>query len=68
MKYCKKCNKEFEKKEESYKGLCFSCYQDYLYDKIDHMGNDNYNIKSHSESIFEKIKNIIKKIFNNEQK
>lgn len=61
MNYCKKCNKIIEKKEETYKGLCFDCYREFLFEKIEHIGDDEYETKFFSEN---NLKTIIKAIKN----
>lgn len=59
MKYCKNCQKELEKKEETFKdGICFECYQKYLLDKARKLSRGEYiEIKEH------KILNFFKKHF-----
>lgn len=38
MQYCKNCNNLIDPNTETDHGLCLLCYQEYLYDKIDHLG------------------------------
>ena len=69
MYYCNKCNKEVDNKKDLYKGLCQSCYHDYLIEKIENLGNpeflekdkNNFSIKNSIKEIFEKIKDFFGK-------
>lgn len=63
MNYCKKCNKIIEKKEETYKGLCFDCYREYLFEKIEYIGDDEYVAKFFPENKLKKFLKAIKKFF-----
>lgn len=59
-KICKKCNKMLKTNEETYDGLCLNCYQNYLFEKVEHLG-ERIPKKESSLSIF------FKKIFHFKQ-
>ncbi len=50
MKNCKNCNKLFEVKEETFHGLCWPCYESYLYDKIEHWGEKQFESENFLET------------------
>ena len=60
MYYCKKCNKEVETKKDLYKGLCEKCYLEYLFDKVEKLGTQEYTLE---ENTFFSIKNLLNDIF-----
>jgi DNA-directed RNA polymerase subunit M/transcription elongation factor TFIIS len=63
MKYCKNCKKIIEPKEDNYNGLCLNCYKEYLFEKIEHIGDNQYNFKSNQKKKPKNFINFLKKFF-----
>lgn len=61
MKYCKNCKKIIEDSEETYRDMCLKCYQEYLYEKIEHLGEGPIVFEPYPKE--NNFKNFIKKIF-----
>lgn len=57
MRYCEKCNKQIKPGQETYRGLCLKCYEDYLLKKIELIGTDEY------EFSFRRSRNYFKEAF-----
>lgn len=60
LKYCKKCKSIIHSKEETYHGLCFNCYKEYLYEKIEKM-REEPNKPKKKMHFWAFIKNFLKK-------
>ena len=68
MYTCKKCGKMVENKDKLCKGLCFDCYYQYLFDKI-----ENYRLERQKPTIYKEKKpnrliSFIKKLFKRKEK
>ena len=70
IKNCVKCNREIMPKEETFRGLCWECYKEYLLNKIEHMNDEKVPLNSlpkekfHFKDIPKKISEFIHEIFN----
>ncbi len=64
MKYCEKCKNYLDPYEETYRGLCFPCYQKYLFEKIDHLKDKDFGFEPLPEPTF---KDWLKKWFKKEK-
>lgn len=69
MRYCEKCNKPIKPGDQSYRGFCLKCYEDYLLEKIDLMGTDDYPFaSSYSKNYFKDAIEFIKNFFQKKKK
>lgn len=70
MRYCEKCNKEVKPGQETYRGLCLKCYEDYLLKKIElHEANQcNKTPSPPSKSYLKEALEGIKRFFQKKKK
>lgn len=64
MQYCNKCKKIIEEHENTYRGLCLHCYQEYLFEKIDHLEDspiDETSTNKNTNKFIRFIRNIFSK-------